>query len=75
MSFRFVLNQRLQLVESPFVKSTSHFLACSYPFSNMGQIFHYDSPCLYLNRLLNDLFAHLVIDMLDAAGFLARDFF
>ena len=74
MGFRLVLDQRLQLMECPFVQSASHLFACAYPFSNVGQIFHYDRSYLGLKSLLNNVFAHDVVRMLDTARFLARDF-
>ena len=74
MDFRFVLDQRLQLMECPTVKAASHFLARSNPFADMSQLFHNDRSRLSVYCLLNDLFAHYVVGMLDTARFLARDF-
>ena len=74
MGFGFVLNQRLQLTESPSVKTASYFFARPNPLSDIGQILHDDGSCIRLYRLLNHLFTHYVIDLLDTACFLARDF-
>ena len=74
MGFGFVLNQRLQLMEGPSVKTASNFFAGPNPFSDIRQIFHNDCSGIRLYSLLNHLLAHYVINMLDTAGFLARDF-
>jgi len=73
MGFGFVLNQRLQLMEGPSVKTAAYFFARPNPLSDIGQIFHNDCSCVRLYRLLDNLLAHYVIDLLDAAGFFARD--
>ena len=73
LAFGLVLNQGLELPKSPFVKTGSHFLSCSDPRSYMGQIFQNNQSCFLLNSLLDNFFAHLVVDMLHTASFFARD--
>ena len=74
VTLSFVLDQSLQLVKRPSVKTASHFFACPNPLTNIRQVFQHNRSCLGSYGLLNNLFAHLVIDMLDAACLFARDF-
>ncbi len=74
VTLSFVLDQSVQLVKCPSVKTAPHFFVCPNPLTNIRQVFQHNRSCLGAYGLLNNLFAHLVIDMLDAACLFARDF-
>lgn len=74
MAFGFILNQGLELLERPSVKTAPYLFPCPYPLPDVRQIFHDNRTYLCSYSLLNNLFAHFMIYMLNTTSLFTRDF-